>query len=91
MDNLNYSNYKGDLVQAIEIDIRGTIRINPTMIWGQTCITMLGDNGKPLSGDKGTRTENHGPKIQQGIMARVRMNIYAYELDRSAYCTRSKR
>ena len=73
-------------------------RINPTMtgggilvlIWGQTCRTLLEDGGKPLSGDKGTFTDKHGPKIQQGGMARVRMNVYAYERDRSAYCTLSK-
>ena len=52
---------------------------------------MLGDKGKPLSGDKGTRTDKHGPKIRQGRMARIRTNIYTYERDISAYCTRSKR
>ena len=52
-------------------------QINPTMngggrlvlIWGRTCRTLLGDKGKPLSGDKGTRMDKHGPKILQGIMA----------------------
>ena len=39
-------------------------KINPTMngrgpsvlIWGRTCRTLLGDKGKPISGEKGTRT-----------------------------------
>ena len=61
------------------------------MIWGQTCRTLLGEKGKPLSGDKGTRTEKHGPNIQQGRMARVQTNVYAYKRDISTYCTRSKR
>ena len=54
-------------------------QINPTMngggcsvlIWVQTCRTLLVDKGKPLSGDKGTRTDENGPKIQQGRMAHV--------------------
>ena len=54
-------------------------RINPTMngrgrsvlIWGRTCITLLGDKGKPLSGDKGIRTDEHGPKTWKGRMACV--------------------
>ena len=74
-------------------------RINPTMtgggrsvlIWGRTCRTLLGDKGKPLSGDKGTRKEEHSPKIRHGRMAYVQKKVYAYERDRSAYCTRSKR
>ena len=66
-------------------------QINPTMIWGRTCRTLLGDKGKPLSGDKDTRTDKHSPKIRQGRMARIRTNVYAYEKDRSAYCTHSKR
>ena len=45
-------------------------RINPTvngrgrsvLIWGRTCRMLLGDKGKPLSGDKGMRTDKHGPK-----------------------------
>ena len=61
-------------------------QINPTMndrwrsvlIWGRTCRTLLGDKGKPLSGDKGTRTDEHGPKTWQGRMARVRTNVYVY-------------
>ena len=27
------------------------------LIWGQTYRTLLGDKGKPLSGDKGIRTD----------------------------------
>ena len=54
-------------------------RINPTLngggcsvlIWGRTCRMLLGDEGKTLSGDKGTRKDEHGPKIQQGRLARV--------------------
>ena len=65
------------------------VRINPTMngggrsvlILGQMCRMMLGDNGKPLSGDKGTRTKEHGPKARQGRMSRIRTNVYAYELN----------
>ena len=61
-------------------------RINPTMngegrlvlIWGQTCRMLLGDKGKPLSGDKGTRTDEHGTKTRQGRMACVQMNVYSY-------------
>ena len=61
-------------------------RFNPTMngrgrsvlIWGKTCRTLLGDKGKPLSGDKGTHTDEHGPKIQKGRMARIQTTIYAY-------------
>ena len=68
-------------------------RINPTMngggcsvlIWGRTWITLLVDKGKPLSGDKGTRTDENGPKIRQGIMASVWTNIYAYEFGRSVF------
>ena len=33
------------------------------LIWYGTCRTMLIDKGEPLSGDKGTRTDKHGPKI----------------------------
>ena len=51
-------------------------QINPTMIWGRMCRTLLVDKGKPLSGDKGTRTDKH---------------VCAYKQDRSAYCTRSER
>ena len=55
------------------------LQINPTtnggrgsvLIWVRTCRTLLVDKGKPLSGDKGTRTDKHGPKIRQGRMARV--------------------
>ena len=68
-------------------------QINPTMngggrsvlIWGQTCITMLGDKGKPLSGYKVTRIYEHGQKIWQGRMARVQTNVYTFEFDRSAF------
>ena len=68
-------------------------RITPTMnsgkrsvlIWGQTCITMLVDKGKTLSGDKSTRTDEHGPNIRQGRMARVWTNIYAYKFGRCAF------
>ena len=41
------------------------------LILGQTLRTMLVDKGKPLSGDKGTRKDNHCPKIRQGRMERV--------------------
>ena len=36
------------------------------LIWGRTRRTLLVDKGKPLSGDKGTRTDKQGPKIRQG-------------------------
>ena len=57
----------------------GPPQINTTMngreclvlIWGQTCRTLLKDKGKPLSGDKGMRTNEHSPKTQQGRMAFV--------------------
>ena len=55
------------------------------LIFGQTCRTMLVDKGKPLSGDKGTRTDENGPKIRQGIMASVLTNIYAYKFGRSSF------
>ena len=61
------------------------------LIWGQTRRTLLGDKGKPPSGDNGTRTDEHGPKIRQGRMAHLQTNVYAYEQDRSAYYTHSKR
>ena len=61
------------------------------LIWVRTCRTLFGDKGEPLSWDKGTRTDEHSTKIRQGRMARVQTNIYAYERDRSVYCTRSKR
>ena len=54
------------------------------------CRTLLGDKGKPLSRDKVTRMDDHGPNIQQGRISRIRTDIYAYKLDKSAYCTRSK-
>ena len=67
-------------------------QISPTMtgrghsvlIWGQRCRTLLGDKGEPLSGDKGTRTDKHDTKIQQGRMARVWTDVYAYTFGRSA-------
>ena len=64
---------------------------NSVLIWVRTCRTLLGDKGKPLSGDKGTRTDEHSLNIRQGRMARVQTNVYMYEQDRSAHCTRSKR
>ena len=74
-------------------------QINPTMtgggrsvlIWGRMCRTLLADKGIPLSGDKCTHTDEYSPKIQEGRMAHVRTDVYAYEQDRSAYCTRIKR
>ena len=68
-------------------------QINPTMngggrsvlIWGWTYRTLLVDKVKPLSGDKGMRTDEHGPKMWQGRMARVWTNVYAYEFGRSAF------
>ena len=59
--------------------IRARTRINPIMnsggnsvlILGRKCRTLLGDDGKPLSGDKGTLTDDHGTKIRQVRMARV--------------------
>ena len=74
-------------------------QINPTMtggvhsvlIWVRMCRTLLGDKGKPLSWDKGMRTDEHSSKIWQWRMARVQTNVYTYEQDRSVYCTRSKR
>ena len=46
-------------------------QINPTMngggrsvlIWGQTCSTLLENEGKPISGDKGTHTDENDPNI----------------------------
>ena len=81
--------------------------INPTMtgggrlvlIRGQTCRALLGDKGNPLS-HKVIRARARTRKIQrhvdwwmyrEGIMVHVRTKIYAYERDRSVYCTRSKR
>ena len=52
---------------------------------------MLGDKGKPLSGDNGTRTDKHNPNIEQGRMEHVHTNVHAYEQDRSVYYTHSKR
>ena len=37
------------------------------LIWDQTCRALLGYKGKHLSGDKGTRTDEHGPKIRPGL------------------------
>ena len=51
------------------------------LIWGRTCRMLLGDKGKPLSEDKGTRTDEHGLKTQQGRMERVQKNVYAYGLN----------
>ena len=73
--------------------------INPTMngvvhlvlIWGRTCRMLSVDKGKALAGDKGTRMDEHGPKIRQGRMEYVQTNVYAYERYRSTDCTRSKR
>ena len=47
------------------------MQINPTMngegnsvlIWVRTRRTLLGDKGKPLSGDQGMRTDKHRQKI----------------------------
>ena len=69
------------------------LRINPTMnsggrlvmIWGKTCRTLLVDKVKPLSGYKGTRTDEQGPKIRQGRIACIRTNIYAYTFGRSEF------
>ena len=47
------------------------------LIWVQMYRTLLGDKGKTLSGDKGTCTDEHGTKIQQGRMAHVLTNVYA--------------
>ena len=52
-------------------------RISPTindggrsvLIWGRTCRTLLGDKGKPLSGDKGARTN-------KCIRAQVQTELY---------------
>ena len=83
---------KGGLVKTIPTHQDG-YRINPTMngggrsvlIWGWTCRKLLVDKGKPLSGDKGIRTDEHVPKIWQGRMARVWMNVYAYKFGRSEF------
>ena len=63
--------------------------INPTMnvggilvlIWGQTCRTMFGDKCKPLSVDKVTRTDKHGPKKRQTRISHIQTNVYAYGLN----------
>ena len=68
-------------------------QINPTMNgwghlvlnWGWICRTLLGDKGKPLSGDRGTRIDEHSPKIRQGRMARVGTNVCTYIFGRSAF------
>ena len=65
------------------------VQFNPTMngggrsvlILGQMCRMMFGDKVKPLSGNKGTRTNEHGPKTRQGRMSRIRTNVYAYGLN----------
>ena len=51
------------------------------LIWGRTCRTMLGDKGKPLSGDKDTRTDNNSQNTQQKGMTHVRTNVYAYGMN----------
>ena len=73
--------------------------INPTMnggghlllIWGRTWRTLLEYKVKPLSGDKGTRTDDHNPKIQQGRMARVWTNAYLLRIFYNCIWMRSKR
>ena len=55
------------------------------LLWGRTYRTRLIDKGKPLSGDKGTRMDEHGPKIQQGRMARVWTKVFAYRFGRSEF------
>ena len=55
------------------------------LIWGRMCTTMLVNNVKPLSGDKGTRKDKHGPKIRQGRMARILTNVYAQKFGRSTF------
>ena len=58
------------------------------LIWGRMCRTMLVNKGKPLSGDKGTRKDEHGPKIRHGRMARVLTKVYAHKFGRSKFgCT----
>ena len=56
----------GDLINPI---MNGEGR--SVLICGRNCRLLLVDKGKPLSGDKGMRTDEHGPKIRQGRMARV--------------------
>ena len=48
------------------------------LIWGRTCRAVLVDKGKTQLGDKGTCTYKHGPKTQEGRMACVQINVYAY-------------
>ena len=55
------------------------------LILGRTCRSLLGHKGKPLPGDKGTRTDEHGPNIRQVIMARVLTNVYAYKFGKSEF------
>ena len=58
------------------------------MIWDQTCRMLLGDKSKPLSGDKGIRTDEHGPKTRHGRMACVQTNVYVYGLN--CICVRTE-
>ena len=60
------------------------------LIWIRLCRTMLGDKGKHLSGDKGTRTDKHGPKKQKGKMAQVRTKVYAYGLNYEHICVQTE-
>ena len=73
-------------------------RINPTMsnrgrsvlIWGRKCRTLLGDKGKPLSGDNGTHTDEHGPKTRQGRMSSVWTNVYTYTYRLNCICVQTE-
>ena len=67
---------KQDLGDQIKPTMNGRGRL--VLIWGQIYRTLLGDKGKPLSGDKGTRTDKHGPKTRQGRMAHIQTIVYAY-------------
>ena len=50
--------YLGD---QINLTMNGGGRL--VLIRGWTCRTLLVYKGKPLSGDKGTHTDEHGPNI----------------------------
>ena len=80
IDRLNVKSW----INVMKQDWRGWINLTmngrglSVLIWGEMCRTLLGDKGKPLSGDKVTRTDEHGLKTLQGRMACVRTNVYVY-------------
>ena len=74
---------KQDWGDQIDPTING--RGRSVLIWGQTCRTLLENEGKPISGDKGTHTDENDPNIWQERMARVWTDVYAYDFGRSSF------